>query len=155
VLAFDASSILHCWEVYPTGQFPKFWEWMGERVQDRAFVVPEVALFEAKDAYDWLKENGVTVLKPNNEALALAVALQQTLGILEHGYSAKGVDENDLIVVATAKVNDVGLVTEEAPQLQLPTNKCKFKMPAVCELPEVGVKWKRFNSVLRDSGRVF
>ena len=44
--------------------------------------------------------------------------IKTILGIRQR-YSAKGVDENDLLIIACASVEEIDLVSEERPQRQL------------------------------------
>ncbi len=62
--------------------------------------------------------------------------------IEEDNYHGKGVGENDLLIIASAKRNNSILVTNEerqgdATKIKI---KAKFKIPAVCNLGEVNIK---------------
>ena len=67
-----------------------------------------------------------------------AMRIKNLLEIGEDGYG-KGVDENDLIIIATAKIHGVELVTNEGVQAVLPVQKRNYKIPAVCNMDSVKV----------------
>jgi hypothetical protein len=65
------------------------------------------------------------------------------------------VGENDLIIISSAKLLGARLVTDEAVQLQLPTEMAKYKIPAVCDLPSVAVKHISFLKMVKETGETF
>ena len=68
-----------------------------------------------------------------------AQSIEGGLGIQNDDYSPKGVNENDVIIIATAKVYGCALVTEEGEQQQLPTKGKHYKMPAACHKNNIQV----------------
>lgn len=44
----------------------------------------------------------------------------------------KGVSQNDLLLIATAKDHNLTIVTQEAKQRQRPKKKARYKIPLVC-----------------------
>jgi hypothetical protein len=65
------------------------------------------------------------------------------------------VGENDLLIISTAKVHRVELVSDEEKQLNLPQILSKRKIPAVCAMSEVAVSCINFLEFIKQSGEVF
>lgn len=139
---FDASSMIHAWDNYPTAQFPGLWNWMTGRVAQGVIRMSEVAVEEVghkvPECMTWLKEAGLQKLPVTEAILIEAMRIKNLLEIGEDGYG-KGVDENDLIIIATAKIHGVELVTNEGVQAVLPVQKRNYKIPAVCNMDSVKV----------------
>lgn len=68
--------------------------------------------------------------------------------------NSHGVCENDLFIIAHAKLNKATLVTEEARQISLPNNKRRYKIPAVCK-EIAGISCVNFTEYIRSSGEIF
>lgn len=156
---FDASSIIHAWDNYPIENFPPLWGWMAGKVAAGEFSIPQVALDEVKgkspDCGEWLRDQGTTVLPLTNDVLQQAVAIKHILGIVEDDYHPKGVGENDIFIIATAKVAGTTLVSDERRQFRLPDVMAKCKIPAVCDLDGVKVECIQFIELIKASGAVF
>ena len=156
---FDASSIIHAWDNYPPELFPPLWDWLGREIADGNLAIPDVALEEvakkAPECAAWLKGNDITVFPLTSEVLAESLRIKHLLGIEEDQYNAKGVGENDIFIIATASVNGLTLVSDEGRQFKKPDILAKYKIPAVCELRDVGVSCINFLQLIRTSGAVF
>lgn len=158
LLVFDASSLIHAWGNYPEPQFPGLWEWIASQFIAGEFVLPSIAHtevgYKAPDCVEWLKTQGVNNLAVNNEIVQEAFRIKNLLGIVDDLYSAKGVDENDLLIIASAKVNHCKLCSEEAQPTgpKLPAN---MKIPAVCKLESVTVPCLNFIELIKESEVVF
>lgn len=102
---FDTSSIIHAWDNYPVAQFPGLWAWLDERVGQEALLMSVVAVDEvghkAPDCAVWLKGAGLQILPVTEAILLEALRIKQLLAIDRYG---TGVDENDLIIIATARL---------------------------------------------------
>ena len=113
--------------------------------------IPEVAFDEVShmspDCHIWLKDAQIQVVDITEAALQTASAIKNMLGIQEDGYHADGVDENDLLVIACARVHGYELVSDEREQLALPQNKRRYKISAVCKQQSVSeldlLQWPR------------
>lgn len=155
---FDASSLLYAWDNYPIVQFPSLWEWMAGEVSSGQLSMSSVAIDEVKhksiECHAWLKGNQITAHAISNVIAQDAMRMKGLLGITDDNYHPKGVDENDLLIIATARALHVLLVTNESRQYGqniLP----KSKIPAVCEMPSVHVQCMNFLEWLKASGEVF
>lgn len=156
---FDTSSMIYAWDNYPIHQFPGLWEWMAEQIFEKQLVMPKVAFQEVKhktpECADWLRHHGIDLIDANNEILQEAFRIKKAVGIVDDNYHAKGVDENDLLVIATAKMYDGELVSDEARQTKPPDEPTKRKIPTVCAMQEVTVVCVSFIEYFKRSGKVF
>lgn len=155
---FDASSMIYAWDNYPLQQFPGLWAWMTDQIAQRNLTMPSVAFDEvahkSPECALWLKDRDLHVLDITNAILQDAMRIKELLGIVDDRYHAKGVDENDLLIIATAGAHNVELVSDESKQ-KLPDLPSKRKIPAVCSMAEVRVSCINFLDYIVGSGAVF
>lgn len=155
----DASSVLIAWDTYPIQQFPRVWDWMARLVANHELVLSEANVEEVKhkaaECARWLAEHDCRHLNVSEEILQEAMRIKGLLGIVGDKYSKKGVDENDLICIATAKIHQVELISDEGVQFIPPLIPANSKIPRVCSLPEVQVHCMPFRVFLTSSGAVF
>lgn len=132
----DASSIVHAWDNYPKAKFPKLWEWLESMIAEGELVISSVALDEvghvASECHAWLMQYEIRVVPISGRMLQTAQQIKAELGVVGDKYDPKGVDENDLFIIACASELHAPLVSNEAVQTSLPGNKAKYKIPAVC-----------------------
>lgn len=156
---FDASSIIYAWDNYPIGQFPPVWMWIAKQIESGVFAIPAVALVEVErktpECSQWLKDCEIAVLALGSDVLREALRIKHLLGIVEEAYHPKGVGENDILIIATARVAGATLVSDEAKQFKLPDLPSKYKIPAVCSLADVSVECVGFLELLKQSRAVF
>jgi hypothetical protein len=159
MLVFDASSIIHAWDNYPIRQFPGLWEWMAEQVSEKKVVMPTVAFDEVDkkvpECVDWLKGNNIKRFPITNAILQKALLIKHLLGIVGDSYHPNGVGENDILIIATASVNNLGLISDEGWQPKPPILPKKSKIPLVCTMDEVGVPCMNFIEFIKRSEVVF
>ena len=159
MLIIDASSMIYAWDNYPIEQFPRLWEWEQAQVESHELQIPSVAFDEVShkipDCCGWLNEHGCMVVPETNQILVTAMQIKALLGIENDDYHPKGVDENDLLIIATAKTMEVHLVSDERRQMKLPDIPRKMKIPAVCSHQDVNVTCKNFLEYIKSSGAVF
>ena len=152
--SFDASSMIHAWDNYPpeNKHFDSLWSWFSSNVQNKEFVISKKAFEEVShkipECGEWLKNNDIEILNLTPTSLLIAKNIKQSLGIVEEQYS-KGVGENDLFIIAIAQEIESTLVSEEGRQNALPALKSNYKIPAVCNLEEVGVDCCNFLNLLK------
>lgn len=155
---FDASSIIYAWDNYPVQQFPGLWAWIGERINDSTLMMPSVALGEvhdnSPDCWQWLRDADLQTHEISNAILQESLRIKDLVGIEGDKYGA-GVGENDILIIATASVLCKELVTDEEWQPNLPLNRLKYKIPAVCSLPDVKVPWIDFLEYIKRSEAIF
>lgn len=155
---FDASSMLYAWDNYPIAQFPGLWTWMTGRVAQGVIQMSVVAVEEvghkAPECVAWLKQACLQKMPVTEAILLEALRIKILLGIEEEKYGA-GVDENDLYIIATAKLYACELVTDEAFQLSANKQKRNWKIPAVCNMQSVQTPWIDFLNYIKRSQAVF
>lgn len=155
----DASSILHAWDNYPLNQFPGLWDWLSAEIQAQRLSIAVVALEEvdhkSPDCATWLKNQDIRRLPMSNAVLQAAKQIKDDVGIQNDKYHPKGVDENDILIIAAAQYYGATLVTNEARQSSSLKEPTRRKIPAVCDLPGVAVAHKNFLDYLRASEQVF
>lgn len=155
---FDASSTIYAWDNYPIGQFPSLWAWLAAQVQAGEILIPSVAFAEVAvkvpDCAAWLEDQGIHKLQVTNAIAQAALAIKGLLGIVNDQYGT-GVGENDIFIVATAWVEGHPLVSDEAVQAIPPQVMKKYKIPAVCSMPAIGITCINFLTFVKQSGAVF
>lgn len=154
----DASSMIWAWDNYPIAQIPNLWVWLGAEVVAGQLIIPSVALAEVNHKSPacgaWLNGHGCTAVEVTNSILQSAMQTKTLLGIANDNYHPKGVDENDLLIVATAWTMGVELLSDENRQQNLPSDRRRYKIPAVCDLPQLGVGCSKFVDYFKASGQV-
>ena len=156
--AFDASAIVYAWDNYPVTQFPGMWRWIAAQLAAQEIMMASVALTEvghvAPECAQWLGENEVGTVPMSDAILQDALRIKHLLGIVSDKYGG-GVDENDLMIIATARALRVRLVSNEATQPGLPRIMANYKIPAVCALPDIKVECINFVEFVKQSTVVF
>ena len=159
MLAFDASSIIHAWDNYPKTHFPPLWNWIAENIEGGEFLMAQVAFEEVKkkepDCATFLKNSELKQINVDNAIAQEAIRIKARLGIVSEDYHPDGVGENDILIIATAKIQKLELVSEEGRQAKQPQENRRLKIPRVCGLPDVGVKCINFIDLIRRSNQVF
>jgi predicted nucleic acid-binding protein len=159
LLAFDASSIVHAWDHYPIGQFPKLWIWLGEEFESARFALPQVANDEIKrrdsNCHSWLHAHSVKIIQVTQAIIEDALEIKGMLGITSERDYRGGVDENDLLIIATCMQSGLELISNEGRQNELPRIAANYKIPSVCGMNKIHVPCINFRELLIRSGKVF
>jgi len=159
MLVFDASSMVYAWDNYPIRQFPPLWLWMEVQISENEIVMPRIAFEEVQkvspDCAEWLKRNNLRELEINNNILQEALRIKGLLGIVNDHYHPKGVGENDILIIATACVHGLELISDEGRQQSSPKEPSKKKIPAVCGMREIAIPCMNFLEYLKRSNEVF
>ena len=141
---YDTSSLVDIWRYYlrRTGLFPEFWAWLLASFQEEAYI-PADAFEELEreepDFAELLKAQNVKPVEPNERIDGEDRAIREELGVGPKGFSSAGVDEADVAIIATAKVLQATLISEEK-QKDPPKRLARYKIPSVCKLPSVKVQ---------------
>lgn len=158
MLVFDASSIIHAWDNYPIDQFPGLWEWMADQIENAELVMPKVAFEEViiklPECAEWLKEKNIIKLEITTPILQEALRIKKMIGIVGDNYHPKGVDENDILIIATAYTHRVELVSNEGRQ-KSQGKPAKMKIPLVCAMNKINVPCINFIDFIKRSDQVF
>ena len=156
---FDASSIIHAWEAYPKTNFPRTWTWIEERIKLDDFCISRTAHDQvevrARDCHEWLREKNIKVLQETSEVLNVAAQIQRILQIKHDHFHSRGVDEADILIIASAKEMGVPVISEEAKQPNPPAERRRCKIPAVCKLESVNVECLSFLELIQQLNPVF
>lgn len=155
---FDASSMIYAWDNYPIRQFPGLWDWMEIQVEEKSLVMPRVAFEEVADKTpecgEWLRKNDIELLEINNAIMQDAMRIKKLLGIKNDKYHSKGVGENDILIIATARAHNAELISNEGRQ-KSPDKLDKRKIPAVCDMAKVSVPCINFIEFIKRSDKIF
>ena len=156
---FDASSLIHAWNNYPFEQFPPFWDWLTNQIDAQEIVIPREALTEVSqispEYHGWLTGNELQIIEVSNDIANEASRIKRLIGVVNDNYHPKGVDENDIIIISTAKILGVGLVSDESRQADIPKEPRKRKIPSVCGIATIDVRCMNLVSFFKDSGQIF
>jgi predicted nucleic acid-binding protein len=157
--AFDASSMIHAWDNYPVRQFPGMWQWISAQINERRLVMPVVAYAEVcqrtPDCGEWLANANLERLDVTNVIVQDAIRIKGLLGIVGDRYHPKGVGENDILIICTARAHGRELVSDEGRQNVRPELESKRKIPSVCSMPQVGVACINFIDYIKRADFVF
>ncbi len=151
--------MIYAWDNYPVHQFPGLWDWMAKQVLENGVVMPTVARDEVAhkipECSAWLTAGELRLLEIDNETMQRAMHIKQLLGVIEDKYHPKGVDENDLLIIASAQQHGLELVSNEARQHKSPGLPAKRKIPAVYCMPEVAVVCFDYLAFIKRSNSIF
>jgi hypothetical protein len=151
--------MIYAWDNYPIKQFPPLWKWIAQQIKERLLVMPRVAFEEVADKTpdcgDWLRENDLELIEINNTIAQDAMRIKSLLGIVNDNYHPKGVGENDIFIIATARAHKAELVSDEQRQPGLPNMLSRRKIPAVCSMKDVAVPCINFIAYIRRSDEIF
>lgn len=145
---------------YPIERFPGVWRYVHEIIQSGDLTICDVAYDEVADrspeCHNWLRTEDIERFEVDQATIHVSLDLKSKLGIVDDNYHPKGVGENDLLIIASAKVNQRRLVTNEARQdTNLPSNPARYKIPAVCGLAGIDVPTLNFLDLLQESDQPF
>ena len=144
----------HFWDNYPISNphFESLWQWLSDQIDNKQFGISKIAFDEVShkipECGEWFKSNNIDIFPLTAVSLSTAQRIKMLLDIVEEKYT-KGVGENDLFIIAIAKETNTTLISEEARQNNLPPLKSNYNIPAVCEIPEVGVHCISFVELLK------
>ena len=142
VFLLDASSALNAWDIYPIEIFKTFWEWLeNEHLSKNTLQIVRENLAEVKhndlELHEKLVTCGTKVIVPTKEIGQTVKDIKESLDIVDDDYHKKGVDYNDLLLIATAKLDSYSVISEESKQKSRPKKTAKYKIPKVCKRENV------------------
>ena len=156
---FDASSMIHAWDNYPADQFPPLWDWIAGQIGKKTVSIPTIAFQEVKKkeplCAEWFAEQKINRIEVSNKILQEALRIKNLLGIQNDKFNPAGVGENDILIIATAKIEGLELISDEGRQKKLPLQKSRYKIPAVCGMKVVAVPNVNFVEFIKRSREIF
>lgn len=106
------------------------------------------------ECHEWLKGK-ITTIRPDDEITQEAFSIQQWLGGTGARKNQKGVSENDIFLIAAAKIRGMSIIANEAPQAAPPKKRQNYKIPLVCSQEENSVPCRSFINFVKNSGARF
>lgn len=127
---FDTSAFIECWtRSYPPDVFPGLWTRLNHAVAHAAIVTPDEVRAEIArqddGLRDWLRERPHILVTLDAEVQTAVREVLKSFPLLVKAFSTR--NQADPFVIATAKVHNLIIVTEE----RLGTAK-KPRIPDVC-----------------------
>lgn len=155
----DANVFIDPWfRDYPPHIFPTLWTSIS-KYKGEFIIIKEIFneidpppkltidLKEMKTKYPlraWLIENGINPISINNKIETASLILERKYQI--GSGNTKGASQNDMLLIAYAKLHNTVLVTLEGYQNQRPGKKKNYKIPIICE--DEGVEWINYVTFL-------
>lgn len=145
----DASILIEGWNaLYPPPQFPALWVQIEGLVSDGSLISTEEVYFEIErkddDLFAWCRARRGMFLPLSKDVQSVASAILEELPTLVDARTGKSMA--DPFVVATARVTNTVVVTQEGP-----TGSGKRpKIPEACGF--VGVDWMSLLDVIKIEG---
>lgn len=134
----DANVFITCWnETYPINIFPSLWEQIAQHQSDIILIKPiyDQIIVKEDPLTKWLKENRFFSTSIDDETESLSLEWEGKYQIREE---SKGVDEEDIKLIAYAKRESRIVVTLEKKQDKDPSRKkYNYKIPPVCSEEKV------------------
>ncbi len=148
----DANIFITAWRKgYPIRSFPSLWRQISQHRQDIILIKPiydEIEPISSSDRDDlssdekenkyplrsWLVRNGFVETPIDNQVRTISLDLEHEYQITDH---SKGASQNDITLIAYAKINEKTVATFEAIQPQVPSKKYNYKIPLICQRENV------------------
>lgn len=159
----DANIFITAWNVYyPPHIFSTLWEQLAQNQNDIVLIKPifdeidPISAADQKLTEDKKKEKYPLRVWMDNFFTSTPISDDVKIASLgfekeyETNNGPKGANQNDITLVAYAKIEDKSVVTFEEKQPQKPGKKCNYKIPLVCD--EQKVKWMGFIEMLDQLG---
>lgn len=145
---------------YPADILPSLWEQLATCRNELILIQPifneidpiaqhhrNLSRDEKKEKYPlrmWMQENGFEATPINDEVNAASLMLEQEYQISP---ISKGAGQNDISLIAYAKIMGKTVVTLESEQPNKPGKKSNYKIPLICQ--EQQVEYINFVKLLR------
>lgn len=134
----DANVFITCWnETYPINIFPSLWKQIAQHQSDIILIEPIYDQITVKKdpLTKWLKKNHFFSIPIDDKTEKLSLKLE---GKYQITGQSKGVDQEDITLIAYAKRKNKIVVTLEGKQDKNPSRKkYNYKIPLVCSEEKV------------------
>lgn len=148
----DASAFIAAWNVsHPIDVFPSLWSQLANHRTDMILIKPIFDQIDPKkdkadkSLREWMIDSQFVPIPINKFVEGRSLELEKEYQIRKD--SKRGVDENDLKLIAYAMLYEKAVVTAEGKQHNKLEKKCNSKIPLVCK--EQGVKCINFVGMLK------
>ena len=128
----DANVFITGWnETYRIKNFPSLWKQIAQNRSDIILIKPiyDQIIQEGDSLTTWLKENHFFANSIDGETEKLSLQWEREYQITDQ---SRGVDQEDITLIAYAKRKDKTVVTLEGKQDEKPRKKYNYKIPLVC-----------------------
>lgn len=142
----DANVLITAWyKSYPRHIFPSLWEQIAKCRSDIILIKPifneiepilltdkNLPTDKKREKYAlrvWMEENRFESTDINDEIIVVSLALEKEYEISSE---SKGAGQNDMMLIAYAKIMRKIVVTFEGEQIQKPGKKSNYKIPLIC-----------------------
>ncbi|MCI5222612.1 MAG: DUF4411 family protein [Candidatus Electrothrix sp. AR4] len=145
---------------YPADILPSLWEYLAACRNEFVLIKPiydeidpiaqhhrNLSRDEKNEKYPlrmWMQENGFEATPINDEVNLASLMLEQEYQISP---ISKGAGQNDVTLIAYAKITEKTVVTLESEQPNTPGKKSNYKIPLICQ--EQDVEYIDFVKLLR------
>ncbi len=147
----DANIFITAWrKSYPISSFPSLWKQISKHRRDIILIKPiydeidpipsqhqNLSSRQKNAKYPlrmWLMQSGFVGVPINSQVISTSFMLECRYQITNH---SKGASQNDITLIAYAKINHKTVVTFEAIQRQTPSKKYNHKIPLICQKENV------------------
>lgn len=142
----DSSVFITAWyKQYPPRIFKPLWDLIAQHNEKLVLLKPIFDEIEPMTSDDrkrplklkqerfalrlWLETNRFPVMEVSHDMNCESLRLEKEYQIRNFG---KGANQNDVMLIACAKLLDMTVVTFEEVQTTLPAEKRRYKIPAIC-----------------------
>ena len=148
------------------------WEWLAKEIDADSIQTIKPVFEEIKhidaDCSDWLggkayqlrqtmiRCQGIQKPEISNALIKTVNILKREIGIAgDIEGNAKGVDDNDMYLIASAFIHKKTVISNEAQQNDKPREKRNYKIPLVCQHINPGVKVLSFLEFIKLRKQIF
>jgi len=157
----DTNVFITAWDIsYPKDTFPSLWNEIAKHKKDITLIKPiydEINPMSESDKNKtdaektekyplrmWLQKRDFTETPIDEKVERLSLELEKKY---ETDTNSRGADQNDIKLIAYAKIENKPVVTLEASQVTPPKNKSNYKIPLICL--EQGIECLNFVQMIR------
>jgi len=143
----DANIFITAWNIaYPIHVFPSLWEQMAQYQNDFILIKPifdeidpissadrKMPKDKKKKKYPlrvWMEDHQFIGTPITDDVKAMSLNLEKEY---ETNNNPRGANQNDITLIAYAKLEEKVIVTLEAEQPQKTGKKCNYKIPLICD----------------------
>ncbi len=147
----DANIFITSWNSsYPINVFQSLWNEVARYRNDIIIIKPIFDEIDPISSSDrklpknkktnkyplrvWMIDNQLESTSVSDEVQDVSLGLEIQY---ETNNNPKGANQNDIILIAYAKINGITVVTFEEDQPQRPGKKCNYKIPLICREQQV------------------